>query len=47
MKEVDGGLADQRLGDRQRGQAAHSGWAPGDEEEESLVVMSMIKQSWC
>ena len=25
MKEVDGGLADQRLGDRQRGQAAHSG----------------------
>ena len=25
MKEVDGGLADQRLGDRQRGQAAHCG----------------------
>ena len=25
MKEVDGGLADQRLGDGQRGQAAHSG----------------------
>ena len=25
MKEVDGGLADQRLGDRQRGQATHSG----------------------
>ena len=25
MKEVDGGLADQRLGDGHRGQAAHSG----------------------
>ena len=25
MKEVDGGLADQRLGDRQRGQAANCG----------------------
>ena len=47
MKEVDGGLADQRLGDGQRGQAAHSGWAPEHVEEESLVVVSMIEGSWC
>ena len=44
MKEVGGGLADQRLGDRQRGQAAHCGRAPGHEEKETLMVMSMIEE---